>query len=169
MSKDIKIKTPILVELKKLKPNPWNPNKVFKPEMDLLILSIKKSGFCFPIIVVDNEDGTYTIVDGYHRHLVAKKLKMEKVPVVVLDEPKSELMSATVRFNRARGTHQTVDMSKLVLDLVKEGMTDQEIAINLGMDADEVLRLKQITGLKEAFIDKEFSNSWVEYINKGGE
>lgn len=100
---------------------------------------------------------------------MAKKLKMEKVPVVVLDEPKSELMSATVRFNRARGTHQTVDMSKLVLDLVKEGMTDQEIAINLGMDADEVLRLKQITGLKEAFIDKEFSNSWVEYINKGGE
>lgn len=163
MSKEIKIKIPELVELKRLVPNPWNPNVVFKPELELLELSIRNSGFCFPIIVVDNEDGTYTIVDGYHRHLMAKKLKMKKVPVVILDEPKSELMSATVRFNRARGTHQTVDMSSLVLDLVREGLTDTEIAKNLGMDMDEVLRLKQITGLKEAFVDREFSKSWEEY------
>lgn len=167
MKSKIKIQKSELVELKKLEPNPWNPNKVFKPEMDLLELSILKSGFCFPIIVIyDEPRDKYMIVDGFHRHLVAKKLKMKKVPVVILDEKIEELMSATVRFNRARGTHQTVDMSKLVLSLIKEGMSDEEIAINLGMEGEEVLRLKQITGLKEAFIDKDFSRSWEEYIEK---
>ena len=91
---------------------------------------------------------------------------MKYVPVVILDEPIDEYMNATVRFNRARGTHQIIDMSKLVLDLVKLGNTDEQIAKNLGMDSDEVLRLKQISGLKEAFGNREFSKSWIEYNEK---
>ena len=91
---------------------------------------------------------------------------MEYVPVVVLNESLDEYMNATIRFNRAKGTHQIIDMSKLVIDLVRLGKTDEEIATNLGMDSDEVLRLKQISGLKEAFIDKEFTKSWEEYEHK---
>lgn len=104
MKNKIEIKLPVLVKLKYLKPNPWNPNKVFKPEMDLLELSVKKSGFCFPIVVIKEAEDSYMIVDGFHRHLIAKKLKMEEIPVVILDDPIAELRNATVRFNRARGT-----------------------------------------------------------------
>ena len=110
----IKIKLPQLVKTEYLKPNPWNPNKVAKPEMDLLRVSIKRSGFCFPLIVIKESDTQYMIVDGYHRHLLAKEFKMEEVPVVVLDEPMSELMSATIRFNRAKGTHQVDRMIEMM-------------------------------------------------------
>jgi|SRR5690606_256865 len=155
----VEIKIPVLVDLKSLVPNPWNPNKVMKPEMDLLELSILKSGFCFPLIVIKDED-KYMIVDGFHRHLVAKKLKMDKVPVIILDESIGELMNCTIRFNRAKGTHQIDRMSEIVKDLIMSGYSDIEVAKNLGMDADEVLRLKQNSGVAEIFKNKGFSNSW---------
>lgn len=160
MSK-IEIKMPELVRLEYLKPNPWNPNKVMKPEMDLLELSVRKSGFCFPIVVIRENETSYMIVDGFHRHLVAKKLKMEFVPVVELDEPVSELMNATIRFNRARGTHQIDRMSNIVAELIEHGCSGEEIRKNLGMDADEVLRLKQNSGIASLFKDAEFSPAWV--------
>lgn len=163
---NIDIRMPQLVRLDYLKPNPWNPNKVARPEMELLKISIRKSGFCFPLVVMKENDTSYMIVDGFHRHLVAKEFGMEYVPVVILNESIDEYMNATIRFNRAKGTHQIIDMSKLVLDLVRLGKTDEEIATNLGMDSDEVLRLKQISGLKEAFIGKEFSKSWEEFEHK---
>lgn len=156
----IKIVMPELVKLEYLKPNPWNPNKVMKPEMDLLELSILKSGFCFPIVVIKETDTSYMIVDGFHRHLVAKKLKMEYVPVVILDEPVDELMNATIRFNRARGTHQIDRMSNIVAELIERGCSGADIARNLGMDADEVLRLKQNSGIAALFKDHEFSQAW---------
>ena len=162
MSK-VEIKMPVMVRLEHLKPNPWNPNKVASPEMNLLRVSMQKSGFCFPLIVMKENDKSYMIVDGFHRHLLAKEFEMEFVPVVILDENVDEYMNATIRFNRAKGTHQIIDMSKIVLDLVRLGNTDLEISKNLGMDADEVLRLKQISGLKEAFGNREFSKSWTEY------
>lgn len=163
MSEKIEIKMPEMVKLEYLKPNPWNPNRVAKPEMDLLRISMQKSGFCFPLIVMKETETSYMIVDGFHRHLLAKEFKMDCVPVVILDEEITEYMNATIRFNRAKGTHQIVDMSKIVLDLVRNGLTDYEISKNLGMDSDEVLRLKQISGLKEAFGGREFSKSWKEY------
>ncbi|MDD2885294.1 MAG: ParB N-terminal domain-containing protein [Dechloromonas sp.] len=156
----IQIKMPVLVRLEYLKPNPWNPNAVAKPELELLKLNIQKSGFCFPIVVIEISETEYMIVDGFHRHLAAKHFKMEYVPVVILDAEVSELMSATIRFNRARGTHQINQMSVIVSDLVNNGLTDDEVAKNLGMDADEVLRLKQNSGMPDLFIDHEYSAAW---------
>lgn len=156
----IEIKLPVLVKTEYLKPNPWNPNKVAKPEMDLLRVSIQKSGFCFPLIVIKENDTSYMIVDGFHRHLLAKEFKMDVVPVVILDEPMDELMNATIRFNRAKGTHQIDRMSNIVKELVMLGCTPKEIGKNLGMDPDEVLRLKQNSGIAEIFKDVEYSKSW---------
>lgn len=155
----IDIKMPILIDTNLLQPNPWNPNKVAKPEMQLLETSIKKSGFCFPLIVIKNGD-KYMIVDGYHRHILAQKLNMPQVPVVVLDEPMRELMAATIRFNRAKGTHQIDQMSNIVADIIGLGCTDEDVCKNLGMDADEVLRLKQNSGIAEIFKDIDFSRAW---------
>jgi ParB-like chromosome segregation protein Spo0J len=100
------------------------------------------------------------IVDGFHRHLLAKKLKMEYVPVVVLDDSVDELMNATIRFNRAKGTHQIDRMSNIVAELIYLGISDSEISKNLGMDKDEVLRLKQNTGIAEIFKTHQYSKAW---------
>lgn len=157
---DVIIRMPVLVPLDYLVPNPWNPNAVARPELELLKLNIIKSGFCFPIVVIRESDTRYMIVDGFHRHLVAKELHMREVPVVILEADVSELMAATIRFNRARGTHQINQMSNIVADLTEKGMTGSELAKNLGMDADEVLRLKQNAGMAELFANHHYSAAW---------
>ena len=159
-NREIQIRFPVIVPIEYLKPNPWNPNKVAKPELDLLERSIRKSGFCFPIVVIRESETSYMIVDGFHRHIVAKRLRMREVPVVILDDSPSELMAATIRFNRARGTHQIDQMGNIVADLVQMGLADVDVAKNLGMDADEVLRLKQSTGIAEMFRDHQWSTAW---------
>lgn len=148
--------------------NDYNPNSVAPPEMELLRLSIEADGFTQPIVT--NEEGdTRIVIDGFHRHRVGKEMDEVRerlsgyLPVVQIrgeraDRP--DRMASTIRHNRARGKHQVVAMSDIVLDLKRRNWSDKKIARELGMDADEVLRLAQITGLAEAFKDHEFSEAW---------
>lgn len=165
-----KIKFPVLdvqmVDIELLIANDYNPNSVAPPEMKLLRLSIEEDGYTQPI--VSYFDGkNYIIVDGFHRYRCAKEyFKLPKVPVVVINKDINDRMASTIRHNRARGTHAIKGMSDIVLMLVRGGWSDSEVAKHLGMDAEEVLRLKQITGLKEAFANHEFSKSWEEFESK---
>lgn len=157
-----------LVDAEKVIANDYNPNKVATPEMKLLKLSIKLDGVTQPIVTYYNEEkDQYTVVDGFHRYIIIKEqFKSNKIPVAVINKPLDERMGSTIRHNRARGTHQIRGMSDIVLELSKDGWSDEEICNKLGMELDEVIRLKQITGLKEAFANHEFSKSWEEYEEK---
>lgn len=156
-----------MVKMEDVYANDYNPNIVAKPELELLKTSIIQNGFCFPIVVIKDKKNKYCVVDGFHRYTVMKDmLKQEEIGVVVLEQTMEERITATVQFNRARGTHQILDMSKIVLKLIKEGLSDSEISQKLGMDAEEILRLKQITGLKEAFQNRDFSKSWDDHNKK---
>ena len=152
--------------------NAYNPNKVASPEMRLLYLSIKLDGFTQPIVAYRLGKDKYEVVDGFHRNKIGKEYEDIKartygyMPLVVIDKPLNERMGSTIRHNRARGSHQIRSMSDLVIDLSKEGWSDQEICKKLGMELDEVIRLKQISGLKEAFKNHSFSKSWEEFEGK---
>jgi len=157
----------IRVPVEKIRANEYNPNKVAPPEMELLYQSIKEDGYTMPIVCYyHEEDDMYEIVDGFHRYTVMLKYKdiYEReggyLPVSVIDKPISERMASTIRHNRARGTHNIDLMSNIVAELVEMGKSDAWIARHLGMDVDEILRLKQITGLAALFADKEFSRAW---------
>jgi len=145
--------------------NEYNPNRVAPPEMKLLEISIREDGFTQPIVVF-SENGHYTVVDGFHRNRVGKESQEIKkrihnhLPVVIIDKPLSDRMAATIRHNRARGTHQVAPMSKVVEELYFLGWSDKKIAEQLGMEKDEVLRLKQFTGLGNLFKNREFSKAW---------
>lgn len=154
-----------LVPIDKVVSNDYNPNKVATPEMKLLRISIELDGVTMPIVTYyDKNQDVYIVVDGFHRYTILKDhLKSEAVPVVVIDKPLDERMGSTIRHNRARGTHQIRSMSEIVLELSRDGWADDEICKKLGMELDEVIRLKQITGLKEAFANHQFSKSWEEY------
>ncbi len=158
-----------LVPVDKVIGNDYNPNKVAPPEMKLLKLSIRKDGITMPVVVCDTPEDKkypYTVVDGFHRTTVIQNDKEIKdslhgyVPVSRLNKKLEERITSTVRHNMARGTHQVELSAKLVTMLKKHNWTNTRIGLELGMDADEVLRLKQITGLAEAFKDEEFSRSW---------
>ncbi len=156
-----------LVPVESVQGNDYNPNKVAPPEMRLLQLSIAKDGITMPIVVADDaEAGGHVVVDGFHRTTVVKTVKKVRdslagyMPVVKLNKSVEDRITATVRHNMARGTHQVELSAKLVTALKKHNWTNERIGMELGMDPDEVLRLKQITGLAEAFADKEFSRAW---------
>ncbi len=160
-----------LVPISKVVANDYNPNKVATPEMKLLKLSIELDGVTMPIVTYyDNEKDLYIVVDGFHRYTILKDyLNSNVAPVVVIDKPLDERMGSTIRHNRARGTHQIRSMSDIVLELSKSGWDDDKVCKLLGMELDEVIRLKQITGLKEAFANHEFSKSWEEYEKRRGD
>ena len=148
--------------------NDYNPNSVAPPEMELLHTSIQEDGYTQPIVVW-HHDGMYEVVDGFHRNRVGKEYSdiRERIhgylPVVVINndrEDKGDRIASTIRHNRARGKHKVEAMSDIVLDLKKRNWSDAKIAKELGMDADEVLRLAQIQGLAEMFADREFSQAW---------
>ena len=157
------------VDAEKVHANDYNPNSVAPPEMRLLQLSIQADGYTQPIVAMDEGDGRYEIVDGFHRHRVGrevgavrKRLK-GRLPIAAINAArttKEDRMASTIRHNRARGKHAVDTMADIVVDLVRRGWDGAKIAKELGMDADEVLRLRQVTGLAAAFADREFSKAW---------
>lgn len=148
----------------KIRANAYNPNAVAPPEMKLLEISIWEDGYTMPIVCyyLPDED-LYEIVDGYHRYTTLKTSKRiydreeGYLPLVVINKDISNRMASTIRHNRARGSHSIELMSSIVEDLVTAGMSDAWILKHIGMDKDELLRLKQITGLAALFKDREFS------------
>lgn len=156
------------VRADRIEANDYNPNSVAPPEMKLLERSIKEDGYTQPIVSWSRDD-RFEVVDGFHRNRVGKESKIVRarvkgyLPVVVINAGRTDLgdrMAATIRHNRARGKHKVESMSDIVLDLKRRNWNDEKIARELGMDADEVLRLTQITGLAEMFKDREFSEAW---------
>lgn len=154
------------VPVEKIQANSYNPNAVAPPEMKLLYRSIKEDGYTMPIVCYYLSDiDKYEIVDGFHRYMIMLKhqdiYERENglMPVVVIEKDLSNRMASTIRHNRARGSHDIDLMVNIVSELTKSGMSDAWIIKNIGMDADELLRLKQISGLAELFANKEFSEA----------
>ena len=155
------------VPFDKIVPNTYNPNTVAPPEMRLLYDSIREDGYTMPIVCYhDRENDTYIIVDGFHRWRIMRDYpdiyEREKgmLPVSVIDKPISGRMASTVRHNRARGTHSVDLMSNIIKELHEVCRSDAWISRHLGMDRDEILRLKQITGLAALFRDMDFGKAW---------
>ena len=158
------------VDRNKLKPNDYNPNKVSKENLKLLIQSIMTNGWTLPIVVRPD----YTIIDGFHRWTVAgmepiRSTLNNMVPVVIVDhKERSEDIYGTVTHNRARGTHLLEPMKKIVKELMNEGKTIDEIGKQLGMKPEEIFRLSDFS--KEDFLNmmtKDVTGySKAEYITK---
>lgn len=158
----------IAVPVEKIKPNTYNPNAVAPPEMRLLYDSIKADGYTMPIVCYyDKEEDIYIIVDGFHRYRIMLEYRdiyeREKgmLPVSVIQKPLDQRMASTIRHNRARGNHNVDLMSNIIKELHELGRSDAWISKHLGMDKDEILRLKQITGLAALFKDVNFGKAWV--------
>jgi ParB-like chromosome segregation protein Spo0J len=155
------------VPIEKVTPNDYNPNAVAKKEMGLLYISIKYDGYTQPVVTVyDEEKDLYVIVDGFHRYFVCKTCPdiLERnhgyLPIVVIDKPISDRMASTVRHNRARGAHSIDGMSNIVFNMLEEGLSDADICNELGMEAEELLKLKYITGFAKLYEDVEYNKAW---------
>lgn len=155
------------IPIDKVQANDYNPNSVAPPEMALLETSIWEDGYTQPVVTYyDSKNDKYIVVDGFHRYLTLKNskriLEREKglLPVVVIKKELGDRMASTIRHNRARGSHNIDLMSSIVSELVEMGKSDRWICNHIGMSPDELLRMKQITGVAALFQNEDFSESW---------
>lgn len=161
----------VWVPAEAVKANDYNPNTVARPEMDLLERSIEADGYTQPVVAWKEEgaEGWWETIDGFHRGDIGRTSETVRsmtqgyLPITVANDDRTDRndrMAATIRHNRARGKHSVDGMSEIVQELVKRKWSDERIAKELGMEPDEVLRLKQITGLREVFAGRQFSEAW---------
>lgn len=155
------------VDVDKVQANDYNPNSVATIEMKLLATSITHDGYTQPVVTIyDQKKDKYVIIDGFHRYLTCKthdeirKRNNGKLPIVVLDKDINDRMASTVRHNRARGKHSISGMSNIVFEMLDNGWQDHDICEELGMEAEELLRLKHITGFSKLFANTEYKKAW---------
>ena len=156
------------VPIEMIEPNDYNPNSVARIEMSLLLRSIEHDGYTQPIVTIwDEERGKHVIVDGFHRYFVMKRNAEVRercngrLPVVVIEKGINDRMAATIRHNRARGKHSVEGMASMVFKMLDNGMSDEAICNELGMEPEELLRIKHITGFSKLFADREYNRAWV--------
>lgn len=155
------------VPVEMVEANDYNPNSVAKTEMGLLYTSIKHDGYTQPVVTIyDETKGKYVIIDGFHRYTTMRmnadirKWCKGLLPIVVLDKEINDRMASTVRHNRARGKHSVAGMGNMVLEMLDNGWSDADICAELGMEADELIRLKHVTGFSKLFEDVEYKKAW---------
>ncbi|RMG79991.1 MAG: hypothetical protein D6712_18815, partial [Chloroflexi bacterium] len=161
------------IQPEKVLPNSYNPNVVAPVEMKLLHHSIDTNGYTMPVVAHRDTDATYEVVDGFHRRRACLEFEdiyestCGRLPITLIRASQGDInarVAATIVHNRARGKHVVGLMADIVADLSKRNWSDARIAKELGMEPDEVLRLKQVTGLAEIFADRDFSEAWeIEY------
>lgn len=156
------------VPIDKVQANDYNPNSVARQEMQLLYTSILHDGYTQPVVTIyDKEIDKYIIVDGFHRYFTCKSNKdildrnCGMLPIVVIEKDINDRMASTVRHNRARGKHSISGMANMVYKMLDGGWRDEEICHELGMEPEELLRLKHITGFSKLFADAEYKLEWV--------
>jgi len=155
------------VPIEMVEPNDYNPNSVAKVELGLLYTSILHDGYTQPVVTIwDEALQKYVIIDGFHRYFTCRNNQDIRdrncgmLPIVVLDKPINDRMASTVRHNRARGKHSVDGMSNMVFQMLENGWSEAEICAELGMEAEEVLRLKHITGFSKLFENMQYKKAW---------
>lgn len=157
------------IPIEKVHANDYNPNSVATPEMKLLYISVKKDGYTQPCVTIyDDKKDRYVIVDGFHRYSIMRRYKdiyascEGKLPCVVLHgKTMNDLMASTVRHNRARGKHSVAGMSNIVMEMLINGASDMQVCNELGLEAEELVRLKYITGYAKLYENSEYSRAAV--------
>lgn len=155
------------IPIEKVYANDYNPNSVATQEMKLLYVSVKKDGYTQPVVTIyDDKKDRYVIVDGFHRYSIMRRYKdiyascEGKLPCVVLKgKTMNDRMASTIRHNRARGKHSVVGMSNIVMEMLLNGASDLEVCNNLGLEAEELVRLKYITGYAKLYENNEYSRA----------
>jgi len=155
------------VPVEKVRANDYNPNQVADNEMRLLYKSIKEDGFTQPVVCVyDEEADEYEIIDGFHRYRVLKEYEDiydrsdGLLPITLIDKSINERRASTIRHNRARGKHSITGKSEVVFEMLDDGWSDERICQELGMEKEELIRIKHTTGFSKLFEDTEYNYAW---------
>ena len=143
-------------------PNEWNPNRQTDHDFELLLSSMESDGFTQPVIALLGLDanGQHVIVDGEHRWRAGVTLGMTEIPTVLVNMTPEQAKVATIRHNRARGSHDIELEAAILKDLEQLGQLDWA-QNELLMDDTEVAKMLQDIQAPEALAANEFSAAWL--------
>ena len=154
--------------VERLRPNDYNPNSVPAKELSLLKTSVMADGYTMGIVTQcsDEDEDYFDIVDGFHRYTVGHDDEVQErtgglVPIAIIESDRNDRMASTVRHNRARGSHAVNGMAGIVYQMLENGWGDERICAEMGMTADELVRIKHTSGFSKLFEDVEYSRSWI--------
>jgi len=147
--------TPLLVDVSMIKTNPNQPRKIFKEkDLEELAESIKENGIIQPLIVAENEDGTYELVAGERRLRASKKAGLEQVPVVIKRGTEREKMIMSIIENVQRSDLNCVEEALAYFQLMNEyKLTQEEVAKKLGKERSSVANFLRILNLPRPVLE----------------
>ena len=144
------------IEVGRLKPNPWNPNRMSDETYHKLKAYIKREGLVEPIVVRPLDEG-FQILGGFHRWKIAQDLGYETVPcaVVEIDDRRAKIL--TVNLNEMKGQSVSSLLSELIHDLSQElSLGDLESQLPYSeAELKDALEIMKIPDGLEAYLDEE--------------
>jgi ParB family chromosome partitioning protein len=130
---------PLEVDIDLLRPNPYQPRATMDDgRIEELARSIRSNGLIQPI-VVRKVDGVYEIVAGERRWRASQRAGLLKVPIVVRDIPREQLLAAALIENLQREDLNPMEEAQAYRRLADEfHLTQEQIADAVGKDRSSI-------------------------------
>ena len=145
------------IEVSLIKPNPNQPRKIFDEEkLQELSYSIKEHGLLQPIVVVEDEDGTYTLIAGERRLRAHKRANIEEIKAMIVDEDEFKLRELALIENIQRDDLNIIELAFCYAQLLNEhNITHEELSKKVFKSRTSItntLRLLQLSSYVQQFL-----------------
>ncbi|WP_164469883.1 ParB/RepB/Spo0J family partition protein [Aliarcobacter cryaerophilus] len=145
------------IEVSLIKPNPNQPRKIFDEEkLQELSASIKEHGLLQPIVVVENEDGTYTLIAGERRLRAHKLANIEEIKAIIVDKDEFKLRELALIENIQRDDLNIIELAFCYAQLLNEhNITHEELSKKVFKSRTSItntLRLLQLSSYVQQFL-----------------
>lgn len=157
---DIEKNTPensqVNISLDEIRPNPYQPRKLFDEEkLEELAVSIKEHGIFQPVILKQSIQG-YEIVAGERRCRAAKKAGLKEVPAIIVDFSDDQMMEIALLENIQREDLNAIEEAKAYLAMMdKFELTQEQLAKRIGKSRSYIantLRLLQLPEMIQNYV-----------------
>lgn len=140
-----------------IKANPNQPRKIFDEEkLYELSESIKEHGLLQPIIVVENEDDTFTLIAGERRLRAHKLAKIDKIKSIIVDADELKLRELALIENIQRDDLNVIELAYCYAQLLNEhNITHEELSKKVFKSRTSItntLRLLQLNSYVQQFL-----------------
>lgn len=146
-----------IVSITQLKPNPFQPRKVFDPqELEDLTNSIREKGILQPLVVrpAPGQTDAYQIIAGERRWRAAQRAQLHQVPVLIRDMTDAEALEIAVIENVQRADLNAIEEARGYKQLADQFSYSQEqIAQVIGKSRSHIANTVRLLNLPQSVQD----------------
>ena len=145
------------IDVESIRANPNQPRKIFDEEkLNDLSESIKEHGLLQPIVVIENDDNTYTLVAGERRLRAHKLAKIDKIKAIIIDADEFKLRELALIENIQRDDLNIIELAYCYAQLLNEhNITHEELSRKVFKSRTSItntLRLLQLSSYVQQFL-----------------